>query len=104
MSTDLSEYLPLREAAKLFPPRRQGKPLHPSTLRRWMAGGCRGVVLRSAMVGAVPMTKASWCEDFILELTAQARGQEAPAIPVRSARREAELAQVEDQLDRRGVR
>jgi len=42
MQINLRELKPLRELAGLVPPRRKGRPLHPSTLHRWRCVGIGG--------------------------------------------------------------
>jgi hypothetical protein len=62
------ELLPLREAAKLLPRRRAGKPTHGSTLLRWAQRGLRGVKLEVVQVGATKCTTEKALRRFFDEL------------------------------------
>lgn len=68
-------YIPLTEAAKSLPPCRAGRPVHVSTFHRWAAVGCRGVKLRTLMIGAVRCTTREWLQQFFEAVTTVADGQ-----------------------------
>jgi hypothetical protein len=63
--------LSLAQAAKLIPPSRQDKPVHVSTLVRWILHGVRGVQLEAARVGGRWVTSPEALERFSATLTAQ---------------------------------
>ena len=61
--------LPLREAAKLLPRRRQGRPVHASTLHRWASRGIKGVRLETIRIGGVRCTSPPALQRFFDQLT-----------------------------------
>jgi hypothetical protein len=97
----LPKYIKLRAAAALLPRGRSGKKRHIKSVFRYTTVGLRGILLRSADVGGYKYTTVELIQEFIDALTAQAGGEPASTAPVRSARREAELARVEAELDKR---
>jgi len=63
--------LALAQAAKLIPPTRLDRPVHVSTLVRWIVHGVRGVKLEAARVGGRWVTSREALERFSAALTAQ---------------------------------
>jgi hypothetical protein len=79
--------LGLAEAARLLPSLRQGKPVNPATLTRWIihgvsvAGGGR-LRLEGVKVGHTWVTSAEAIERFLARQTAAALGEpEGAAVP-----------------------
>jgi hypothetical protein len=81
----LHEYITLRQAAAELPRRRAGRKTHVKTLFRWAGPGCRGIVLRTVLVGAVRCTTRAWLAEFFAALTAARRGA-TPAPPAAGVR------------------
>lgn len=52
------ELLTFRDLAKALPPRRQGRPIHLSTIHRWRSRGLRGIKLEAVRIGGAWHT--SW--------------------------------------------
>ncbi len=69
------QLLPLKEAADLFPCRRQGAKVNVATLWRWMTRGARGVILETVRVGNQNYTTEQAIREFI---HAQSRPAAAP--------------------------
>jgi hypothetical protein len=63
--------LSLPQAARHIPPTRQDKPVHVSTLVRWILHGVRGVRLEAARIGGRWVTTQEALERFSSKLTAQ---------------------------------
>jgi hypothetical protein len=85
----LKAALTLNQAADLFPRRP-----HVATMHRWCLRGCRGVKLRSWMIGSVRHTTPDAVEEFLRELN---RGNEAE-VSENSARRSAEAGKALEAL------
>ena len=84
----------LREAARTLPARRNGKPLHISTLCRWAARGVRGVVLETLRIGGTRYTSLEALQRFFER---QSTGEAcAPAEPSRGS------TAADRELERRG--
>ena len=81
---DLRNLFPLSESHRHLPRRPDGKKVHRTTVGRWASKGCRGVVLRTWLVGGVRFTNSLAIADFVACLTASGRG-ERPVTPSRSA-------------------
>src|SRR5262245_32119544 len=69
--------LPLRQAARLLPSRRAGKPTHVATLYRWAQRGLRGVRLETLQVGGTLCTSREALQRFFERLSKNP-GPEAP--------------------------
>ena len=54
----------LKEAVLLFP-RRNGKPPHIVTVRRWILTGVKGKRLRAKQVGSMWYTTMAWVDEFM---------------------------------------
>ena len=67
MPHDLSQYLPLKIAMRLLP-----QPPHLGTGYRWAMRGCRGVKLKTYLVGGTRCTTAEDLRQFIEQVTAAA--------------------------------
>lgn len=61
--------LTLAEAAQHLPRRKAGRKTHVTTLYRWTASGCRGVVLEHIQIGATRCTSVEALHRFYDRLT-----------------------------------
>jgi Protein of unknown function (DUF1580) len=59
----------MREASRLFPGSRQGRPTHVATLYRWAGRGIRGVRLEAVRVGGCLYTSREAMQRFAERLT-----------------------------------
>jgi hypothetical protein len=88
-------------------PTRNGRPVHPSTIIRWITKGARlqdGSILKlraKRFPGSWAVSDADF-DDFIATLTADKCGGPPPPPTLASQRREAELASVRAGLDAKG--
>ena len=102
MSSSLSDYISLSVAMRSLSP-----PRHVATGYRWAQRGCRGVRLRTYLVGGARATTLSDLETFIDEVTAAGtRPIVADAVIGETAvpPRETKAARhAQRELDRRGV-
>lgn len=71
------DHLTDTEVTKVLP-RREGKRLHPSSVRRWRRKGIGGVRLRFTMIGRSPRTTRRWLREFFDALAAARVSQTAP--------------------------
>jgi hypothetical protein len=80
---DLRDLFPLSEIHRHLPRRPDGKKLHRTSVGRWASRGCRGVILRTWLVGGVRFTSSRAVADFVACLTAPRRGErpDAPRSP-----------------------
>jgi hypothetical protein len=116
MSTTVhTEYLSLRQAAERTPPTKGDKPVHPSTVGKWVTRGVRlrdGSRLRLAAIrypGGWKLTADSLAA-FLDRLTADSLGEDSASGPsdapeparVTAGRRH-ELARVDRELASRGL-
>src|SRR5262245_24769943 len=103
MPIDLTkeELLSLREAARLLPARRKGKKPHVSCLYRWTTAGCRGVRLDFVNVGGTRCTSREALARFIERLSAANGTGQGGQTPCGRRR---DLAQVERELDQKGIK
>lgn len=67
-------YLSLQQAAKRLPPGRNGRPVHVSTIIRWITQGARSpsgeiVRLQAVRLGSRWLTSAEFLDDFARRLT-----------------------------------
>jgi hypothetical protein len=69
--------LSLSALARRVPPLRQGRPINPSTIYRWITGGARGVKLESCFVGGVRCSSVEALGRFLAAVNAA--GQPVPA-------------------------
>jgi hypothetical protein len=74
------EILTLAQAAAELPRRRRGRKTHVSTLYRWTASGCRGVILESIQIGATRATSREALQRFFDRLSAPDRVVEDPSV------------------------
>ena len=76
MAIDISteQLLPPPQAAKLLPARRRGRPIHISTIHRWMSTGIRGVRLESLRIGGALHTSIEALQRFSDRLTPSDEG------------------------------
>lgn len=100
--------LPLREAAKLFPCVKGGRPLHPSTLSRWILRGVRvpgggRVHLQAARCGATWVTNREAIETFLEAISARPGAPAAPPPRTATQRSRADAA-AGRVLDRAGIK
>lgn len=103
LSEDLLRFA---EAARLFPRRRAGKHVSPSTVWRWCRHGHKGIRLEYVRVGGTLMTNRSAIREFLAALTtmdqAAAAGQ-APPPPVPTRQRRAAIQRAEQKLAAAGI-
>jgi hypothetical protein len=98
--------LSLAQAAKLIPPTRQDKPVHVSTLVRWILHGVRGVQLEAVRVGGRWITSREALERFSAALTAKhisPPNRTTTTSRQDSARHQRQQERVEQQLAALGV-
>lgn len=83
---DLCEETPLSlsQVAKRLPPNRGGKPVHVSTVMRWITKGVRGVRLEAVRLGGRWVSTAEALQRFSDCLTA-ARYDSDPAVTATTA-------------------
>jgi hypothetical protein len=97
--------LSLRQAAKLFPPARQGKPVSFQCVLRWVLNGARGpdgelVRLESLRIGSRWVTSREAIQRFAEALTPEI----ATPAPARTRRQRLRAAaKAEHELDRMGI-
>jgi hypothetical protein len=65
----IEELISLREACKMLPKRRRGKPVHISCIYRWTLNGVRGVILESLQVGGTRCTSREALHRFFERLS-----------------------------------
>ena len=97
MAIDIAneELLTPAGAAKRLPNRRAGRPIHISTVHRWMTTGVRGVVLESIRIGGALHTSLEALQRFADHLTTG----DTSGVSVRTSRqRERAVAQAEAEL------
>ena len=93
--------LPLRQAARLLPNRRAGKPTHVATLYRWAQRGLRGVRLETLQVGGTLCTSREALQRFFERLSKNPE-PEAPH-EARSATSQKAAELVDEELARLGI-
>jgi hypothetical protein len=81
MSIDMKteKLVTFAEGAKLFPPRRQGRPVHPITLWRWARVGHHGIKLEAARLPSGWVTSVEALRRFVERLTDDLTSTQAPA-------------------------
>jgi hypothetical protein len=104
-----TEYLSLRQAARLIPPTKDDSPTHPSTLARWITKGAKTldgtyVKLKARRYPSGWRIHPADLDEFIGRLTAVAL-KEDPSDPPRVVGRGRlrELARVDRELEARGL-
>lgn len=75
---ETEQLIPLAEVAVILPKSREGKSIHPTTLRRWTTEGVGGVTLEAVKIGRRLFTSKEAVSRFI-------RQQAGAATPRRSA-------------------
>jgi hypothetical protein len=101
--------IPLAVAARLVPPRRNGKRTHISTLYRWATVGVRGVVLETLQVGGSRCTSREALQRFYERLSASTPagppGGNPASVPTRwtSARRHRDSERAGERLAEMGA-
>jgi hypothetical protein len=80
IDTATEEILTLAQAAAALPRRRRGRKTHVSTLYRWTASGCRGVILESISIGATRCTSMQALQRFFERLSTSGRAGDAPSV------------------------
>jgi hypothetical protein len=83
-TTEIDDRISLADACKLLP-KRDGKPLHLYTVRRWTVRGIRGsngkqVMLKAFRIGRSWYTRRSWLQEFIATLSGEACQSQGVAI------------------------
>jgi hypothetical protein len=101
MTFDIGAEAPitLRQAARLLPRRRAGRPAHVSTLYRWALRGLRGVTLETIQIGGTLCTSREALQRFFARLS---RAQPAPAQATTALRRRA-VQRADEELDQIGI-
>ena len=106
----LSDLVSLQSAIKSIPSSRPGRRVHVSTAIRWATRGCRApsgavIKLKTVRLPGCFMTKPSWLEEFLQELTsiATAPKRPAPALPQTSTQRRRDIARADRILDAAGI-
>lgn len=102
---DVTLGMGLSKAAKMMPSLRQGKPVHPSTLVRWIVHGAVGpdgtvVRLEAVRLGGHWITDSDALNAFAAKLTPTLGGAPAPRAP--TARRLAD-ERADRELRKRGL-
>jgi uncharacterized protein DUF1580 len=92
--------IPLTSAPSYLP-RRNGKPIHNSTLFRWASKGVRGVRLETIRVGGSRCTSIEALRRFVAQLSVGQSGK--CDVPTKSWRSQERDAQTERTLKRHGV-
>lgn len=72
----------LRDVSSLpWMPRRQGKPVHVTSVHRWATKGVNGVKLRTVQAGGARATTEAWVREFFEALSGNmvGNGTDAPA-------------------------
>lgn len=87
------ELVTLRQAARMLPKRRQDRPIHVSTLFRWVQAGVKGIKLEHVVIGGALHTSKQALQRFADALTAQRSG-EAPNLNNSTTARKAHEAAV----------
>jgi len=93
--------IPLRQAARLLPKRRAGKPAHVATLYRWAQRGLRGVRLETIQVGGTLCTTREALQRFFDRLSKDPEPETARERS--SAARERAAQRVDEELERLGI-
>ena len=99
LGVQIRQLLTLREAARLLPRRRRGRPMHVATLHRWATHGLRGVRLETVQVGGARCTTREALQRFFERL---ADPVPAPTKETPSARQLA-VERAEEELDAIGI-
>jgi hypothetical protein len=71
----------LRDAIKLLPPGRGGRPIHVASMYRWVSRGVRQIRLESVRIGGTVYTSREALERFTIRLTAIAAVPDASPSP-----------------------
>ena len=87
----------LHEIPQRLPPRRSGRPVHMSTVYRWIQRGVRGVRLEAVRIGGILSTSREALQRFAEQLSGEL---DLPAVSSRSERqlREIQLDSVHRRL------
>jgi hypothetical protein len=107
LRSDSDRFWNLAEAARHLGAGRNGRPIHPATLTRWILDGVRlrdggRLRLRAARLPAGWRTTASWLDEFIAALTADRAGGPAGEPMPTPARRRRDHERAERELRRAG--
>jgi len=92
MSIDIrvEAVIPLREAAKILPARRAGRPTNISTLFRWSTPpGLEGITLETLQIGGCRCTSKEALQRYFDALTARRKGRIPAPPPEAKHRRQA---------------
>jgi hypothetical protein len=93
----------LAQAARLFPPTRQDKAVHVSTILRWILRGVRGVRLEAARAGGRWITSREAVARFVAALTASHSSQPGTDARPIGAAEQLRHERVEERLRRIGL-
>ena len=94
------QLISLAQAAKLRPCGRRGRPLHPSTMYRWISRGIRGIRLEATRFGGTFYTSREAMQRFADRLTA---GSLATTPPTEATQGSKEIERIERELDAAGI-
>jgi Protein of unknown function (DUF1580) len=76
--------LTMREASRLFPGSRQGRPTHVATVYRWAVRGVRNIRLETVRIGGCLYTSREAMQRFAENLTTNGEARsDGPAPPAR---------------------
>lgn len=89
------QLLTLREASRLCPGSRQGRPTHVATVYRWTARGIKGIRLEAVRIGGTLYTSREAMQRFAERLTTNSTPR--PDETIQPARRKSAAA-VDEQL------
>jgi hypothetical protein len=73
--------LTMREASRLFPGSRQGRPTHVATVHRWATRGIRGIRLEAVRIGGCLYTSREAMQRFAERLTTNGTPQSDGSMP-----------------------
>src|SRR5262245_1365187 len=94
----------LSQLARRLPPRRNDRPVHPSTVHRWRMHGVRGVRLECIRVGSAWCTSLESFGRWVQQLTAlETPSQPATSPSLPSPHSAEEMRKVDDALDQAGI-
>lgn len=93
----------LRGAARLLPPRPNGKTFSLATVYRWTLRGCRGVHLECLQAGGTRVTSTEAVARFLLALSTTHATPQLPIIASPKSRPNAAARRAAAELDDAGI-
>jgi Protein of unknown function (DUF1580) len=109
IDTTTESVISLTQAADELPRRRRGRKTHVSTLYRWAAAVCRGVVLEKTQIGGTMYTSREALQRFFERLSrpteplADGKSEPGPLAARTAARRQREAADAGRKLAEMGA-